>query len=412
MKRYLSLLLVLVLLLPGCGKKQNETTIQPCEVMVRVMWACTSECLEDESLFRWYFYEGMKQQGFGEDGEYYSDEEMGALLSDFYGLEDMKWSDAAIVRMEGVRAFELAVLSVPREEQDTVVKAFQEHLLDRQGAFTGYEPEQAALVENGKVLTCGQEVALLICENVPDAQNAFENCYGDGRFSVGVPEFLRPEPEKRPDGRYVYTDPKTDDMTLFDNSAILAAWRSGDSSSLSKQDKAVLDAASAVFEEQITPEMTDYDKELALYAWLTGNAGYDHTHYQKKGAPRTSYEPYGPLVNGKGVCLGFATAFQLLMDMADIECITVTGAAFGNRENHAWNMVRLNGEWYCADPTWDLNPGIATRDGKTFVQYEYFNVTSQRMADTDHQWDYDNVPEATVEADSPCQVEMTEGQKR
>ena len=411
MKRTLSLLLALVLLLPGCGKKQDETTEQPCEVITRAMWACTSECWEDGELFRWYLYQGMKQQGFGEEDEYYSDGEMNELLSDFYGLEDLDWYDAAIVRMEGVRAFELAVLSVPGEARDTVVKAFQEHLLNRQGAFTGYEPEQAALAENGKVLTCGQEVALLICESMSGAQDAFEACYGDGRFAVGVPEFLRPEPEKLPNGRYVYADPKTDDMTLFDNSAILAAWKSGDSSALSREDKQVLKAAKKVFEEQITPDMSDYDKEFALYAWLTGNAAYDQTHYEKKGAPRTSYEPYGPLVRGKGVCLGFATAFQLLMDMADIECITVIGAAFGNRENHAWNMVRLNGEWYCADPTWDLNPGIATRDGETFLQYTYFNVTSDWLAQTDHQWDYDNTPEATAEADFPCQGEMAEGQK-
>ena len=227
MKRTLSLLLALVLLLPGCGKKEDETTIQPCEVIVRVMRACTPECEEDDSLFRWYLYEGMRQQGFGEEDEYYSDGEMNSLLSDFYGLENLDWYDAAIVRMEGVRAFELAVLSVPKEEQDTVVKAFQEHLLDRQGAYTGYEPEQTALVENGKVLTCGQEVALLICKNVFEAQSAFERCYGDGIFAQGVPDFLRPEPEKRPDGRYVYTDPGKDDMTLFDNSAILSAWESG-----------------------------------------------------------------------------------------------------------------------------------------------------------------------------------------
>lgn len=397
MKRYLSLLLALALLLPGCGKKQDEITEQPCEVIARVMWACTSECWEDDELFRWYLYDGMRQQGFGEEDEYYSDGEMNELLSGFYGLEDLEWYDAAVVRMEGVRAFELAVLSVPREKQDAVVKAFQAYLLDRQGAFTGYEPEQAALAENGKVLTCGQEVALLICENVADAQSAFEACYGDGRFAVGVPEFLRPEPEKRPDGRYVYTDPKSDDMTLFDNTAILAAWESGDSSSLSKQDKAVLDAASTVFDQCVIPGMTDYDKEYALYVWLTGNVSYDKSHYEKKGAPRTSYEPYGPLVQGKGVCLGYATAFQLLMDMADIECITVTGAAFMNRGNHAWNMVRLNGEWYCVDPTWDLNPGIVTRDGETFVQYEFFNVTSDWLAMTDHQWDYDNTPEATAE---------------
>lgn len=394
MRRRLSLLLALVLLLPGCGTKQDETTIQPCEVIVRAMQACTSECLEEDELFRWYLYDGMRQQGFGAEEEYYTDAEMNALLSDFYGLEDLTWYDAAIVRMEGVRAFELAVLSVPKEEQKTVVTAFQEHLLDRQGAFTGYEPEQAALAENGRVITRGQEVALLICENVSDSQDAFESCYGDGRFAEGTPDFLLPMPEVLPNGRYAYTDPDKEDMTVFDNSAILSAWRSGDNSALSKEDKQVLAAAKKVLEECVTPDMSDYDKELALYAWLTGNVVYDQSHYEKEGAPRTSYEPYGPLLKGKGVCLGYATTFQLLMDMADIECITVTGAAFYSREHHAWNMVKLNGEWYCVDPTWDLRPGI-NQDGE--LVYNYFNVTSDWMAFADHQWDYDSVPEATAE---------------
>ncbi len=397
MKKYLSLLLALLLFLPGCGRKQNETTTQPCEVIVRVMWFGAPEAAEGGGLFSWYLYEGTRQQGFGEEGEYYNDEEMDALLSDFYGLEGLDWYDAAIVRMEGVRAFELAVLSVPEEEQDAVVKAFQEHLLDRQGAFTGYEPEQAALAKDGKVITCGREVALILCEDTRNVRQAFEACYGDGRFAESTPDFLLPEPEQLSNGRYAYTDPGKDDMTLFDNSAILSAWESGDNSSLSREDRQVLDAAERVFEECVTPEMSDYDKELALYAWLTGNVSYDQSHYEKKGAPRSSYEPYGPLVEGKGVCLGYATAFQLLMDMADIECITVTGAAFMSRENHAWNMVKLNGEWYCADPTWDMDLWIADQDGEPFVQYRYFNVTSDYMAGTDHQWDYDSVPEATAE---------------
>ena len=387
------LFLVLLLLLPGCGKKQGEITVQltaqPCEVLVRVMWACTPECTEDDSLFCWYFYDGLRDAGFGEDGEYYSDTELNELLSGFYGLDDLEWYDAAIVRMEGVRAFELAVLSVPDEEQDTVVSAWQAYLLDRQGAFTGYEPEQAAMVENGKILTLGREVALLICKNVPDAQDAFENCYGEGRFADGTPNFLLPEPEKLPDGRYAYTDPGIDDMTIFDNSAILSAWRSGDDSGLSGEDKSVLDAARAVFEQCVTLGMSDYDKELTLYAWLTKNVRYDSTHYGPQGAPRTSYGPYGPLTEGKGVCLGYVTTFQLFMDMAEIECITVVGASFRNREDHAWNMVRLNGNWYCIDPTWD--------EGDAPGSFSYFNVTSDWMAQTDHQWDYASVPEATAE---------------
>ncbi len=86
------------------------------------------------------------------------------------------------------------------------------------------------------------------------------------------------------------------------------------------------------------------------------------------------------------------------MDMAGVECITVTGAAFRNRESHAWNMVKLNGKWYCADPTWDhIDVDQDYPIEQLMPLYEYFNVTSQYMADTDHQWDYDNTPEATAE---------------
>jgi len=381
MKRTLSLLLALVLLLPGCGKKEEEkdnTTDQDAETILRVMLAGQAESGETDAL-TWYLEPS--------DVEDY--------IRDYYQLEDVPWADGAIVRMEGARAFELAVLRVDEQNVERVTEALQQYLLDRQGSFTGYFPDQASMAENGRILTRGGWVALDVCTEMEAAKSAFESCFGRGINAVGIPAILGPQPDDyRPDGRLVYVDPQIDDMTLFDNSSILAAWESGDDSGLSREDKQVLKAAKKVLEEQITPEMSDCDKELALYAWLIGNVSYDQTHYEKKGAPRTSYEPYGPLVKGKGVCLGFATTFQLFMDMVGIECITVTGAAFGNRENHAWNMVRLNGEWYCADPTWDLDSGI-NQDG-VYV-YSYFNVTSDCLAQTDHQWDYDSVPEATAE---------------
>ena len=95
------------------------------------------------------------------------------------------------------------------------------------------------------------------------------------------------------------------------------------------------------------------------------------------------------LVGKYGICLGFATTFQLLMDMADVECITVVGAAFNSAEYHAWNMVKLEGEWYCVDVTWDEGNTVAWK-------HRYFNVTSDFMRQTDHQWDYENTPEATA----------------
>lgn len=375
MKRYLSLLLALVLLLPGCGSKPEEdsTTTQDAETIARVMLAFLNENEEADTLI-WY-RELSDVEGY---------------VTDCYKLEDVPLLDGAVARLEGARAFELAVLQVDEQNIEAVTDALQQYLLSRRGDFTGYFPDQEALVDNALVFTKGGWAALSICQDQEAAQFAFESCFGDGFNARGIPATLGPDPEDlRPDGRLIYRDPGVEDMTVYDTSAILAAWESGDDSGLSKKDREILNAAKSVLEECVTPDMSGYEKEEALYIWLSRSVRYDSSHNNSKGAPRTSYEPYGPLINGKGVCLGYATTFQLLMNMAGVECITVTGASNLMMNNHAWNMVRLNGEWYCADPTWDNRHGPD--------HFVYFNVTSQRMADTDHQWDYDNTPEATAE---------------
>ena len=112
--------------------------------------------------------------------------------------------------------------------------------------------------------------------------------------------------------------------------------------------------------------------------------------------PRESFTPYGGLVNHTAVCLGYATTFQLLMDLSGVECITVAGAAFASQEDHGWNMVRLNGNWYCVDVTWDANYREQRVTKGREKDWVYFNITSDEMAVTDHQWDYANTPEAVT----------------
>lgn len=380
MKRPLALLLVLLMLLmlPGCASRSKEdtTTGQDAESIAQVMLTYLDETETSDSL-SWY--------------EESSD--VDRYIKDYYKLDDVSLSDGVVVRMEGARAFELAVLQIDGQDGDTALEPLQDYLLNRKGSFVGYFPDQAELVDQGLVLTKGEWVALIICQNPEAAKDAFESCFGSGVNAQGIPDCSTSEPEATiPNGRRPFVDPGKDDMTLFDNSAILAAWESGDDSTLSEADKQVLEAAKTVLAECVTSDMSSYDKELALYRWLIQHVEYDRSHYDPQGSPRTSYEPYGPLIDGKGVCLGYASAFQLFMDMADIECITVTGGAHSSREHHAWNMVRLNGEWYCVDSTWDHGI-LYDRTGKL----RYFNVTSSYMAQTDHQWDYASVPEATAE---------------
>lgn len=384
MKKFIFSLLILSLLLSGCGKKEDNTTAQSAHKIVRVMLSLLDEN-EDADALTWY----------GEP------EEVSSYLTNIYQMGNIPWIDAAVVCMEGTRAFELAAIFVNEEDINAVTEALQEYLANRRGSFTGYFPDQASLVDNGLILTQGQCVALIVCNNPQTAQSNFETCFGDGINARGIPVSLGPDPEDyRPVGRLIFIDPKTDDMTLFDNTAILSAWKSGNSSNLSKKEKQVLDAAIAVLTAWTTSDMSDYEKERAIYVWLTTNVAYDLSEIEKRVTPRSSYEPYGPLINGKGVCLGYAETFRLLMDMVGIECITVTGAGSQNRGSHAWNMVNLNGNWYCVDSAWDHNHPEIDQDypiEDLMMFYEYFNVTSQYMADTDHQWDYDNTPEATAE---------------
>jgi hypothetical protein len=370
-KRFLPLLLALFLLLSACGGRSQDVTDQSCKTILQVMLADAPEGEQTDQL-EWFV----------------NADDIESYLTDRYDLADTNWHDAAIVCMNAARAFELAVLMVDESDVDTVTEHLQSYLQTRLAAFTGYAPDQAALVENALILTKGDRVALIVSEDTDAMESAFASCFGGGVNATGVPEVL--QPSTLPNGRVVYTAPNIDDMTLYDTSAILSAWTSGDPSSLSDYDRTIYDKASAVLFELLADNMTDYQQERAIYKWVVTNVEYDYTHYIDPAqlSPDSS-TPYGPLVNGAGICLGFSTTFQLLMDMADLECITVVGASFDSQEDHAWNQVRLNGEWYCVDSTWDT--GIDDPD-----QWNYFNVTSDHMADTDHQWDYDAVPEATA----------------
>lgn len=71
----------------------------------------------------------------------------------------------------------------------------------------------------------------------------------------------------------------------------------------------------------------------------------DSDHYPN------SYHAYGALMEGKSVCQGYAYAFKLLCDRAQIPCWIVTGT-YGD-EPHAWNYVWVNNNYYLVDVTWD-----------------------------------------------------------
>lgn len=82
------------------------------------------------------------------------------------------------------------------------------------------------------------------------------------------------------------------------------------------------------------------------------------------------------------VCYGYATAFKVLLDAANIPNAYIEGWAYNqgnwpNGEQHAWNYVQLDGNWYAIDPTWD-DPKLTTSQAR----FHYFLVGSDTVTET------------------------------
>ena len=56
------------------------------------------------------------------------------------------------------------------------------------------------------------------------------------------------------------------------------------------------------------------------------------------------------MLNKTGVCSSYAGAFKLLAQQAGLECIVVTGNLDGELP-HAWNKIKIDGEWRIVDST-------------------------------------------------------------
>lgn len=133
-----------------------------------------------------------------------------------------------------------------------------------------------------------------------------------------------------------------------------------DKETISAKQAEIAAKANEIIAQNISDDMTASDKALALYNYLVDNCVYDKdalaaaegSDYTKAGMSEfeDSFNTYGILVNGKGVCMSYAYSYRLLCDMSGVECMVITGYLDGNLP-HAWNMIRLDDEWYEIDCT-------------------------------------------------------------
>lgn len=107
-------------------------------------------------------------------------------------------------------------------------------------------------------------------------------------------------------------------------------------------------------------ETSDEEKVRAIYDYITSTVSYDRVHEGNQNHHKKA-TAYAALVRHSAVCQGYAVATYRLCAEAGLPVRVVVGDAknpeTGESEYHAWNRVKVDGEWLNFDPTWGSTTG-------------------------------------------------------
>ena len=183
-----------------------------------------------------------------------------------------------------------------------------------------------------------------------------------------------------------YTDGETIDS--YDEKKIdkdSNGWTLVDREKIAEQRNTFNQQISAVL-KTIPANGSSFEKEKKIHDYVVNRVTYDNDLLEglsqnpsdSKWLCHSSFTAYGALTKGKAVCEGYAKLFQYLCYETGIPCIPVIGTS--NQQNHMWNAVQIDGDWYHTDTTWD---DTSYQSIKGLLFYHYFNLTDKQISE-DH----------------------------
>ena len=138
-------------------------------------------------------------------------------------------------------------------------------------------------------------------------------------------------------------------------------------------DRKTADAAIEAMTEEcndlIEGDMTDLEKAMTITAYIVGNMEYAYDDQGIAEEDMWAHSMAGFAEEGFGVCEAYAKSFMYLCLLNGVDCLIGSGDA---GEPHAWNYVKLDGEWYGADLTWTDNSGDE-------AVYDYFGLSADAI---------------------------------
>ena len=106
---------------------------------------------------------------------------------------------------------------------------------------------------------------------------------------------------------------------------------------------------------------TEMEKARIIYAWITQHISYDVPAFLSalNNGDYPDVSPEKVLGDRSTICSGYSNLYWALAEAMNLEAVIIDGYAKGitneqnNAEvNHAWNGVKIDGNWYLLDATW------------------------------------------------------------
>ncbi|MFI5219498.1 MAG: transglutaminase domain-containing protein [Bacteroidia bacterium] len=109
--------------------------------------------------------------------------------------------------------------------------------------------------------------------------------------------------------------------------------------------------------------LTEKEKARAIYVWVADNIAYDVAKYAERSHAMNvilkkkdeSQSAEKILKKRKAVCEGYSNLVKELCNKSGIICEMIDGISYVQKKHyelHAWNVVKIDGEWKLLDATW------------------------------------------------------------
>jgi hypothetical protein len=136
----------------------------------------------------------------------------------------------------------------------------------------------------------------------------------------------------------------------------------------------------SILNEIIPPEANELEKVLSVYRYFSNRIEYNYEWLADYKLSEDAFlypdiQIYEALTTNKGVCHSYSYLCEYALTQLGIDCFGAVGHDTNSDDDHMWLLVKIDGDFYYCDPTWDRNA-----DGT--VGLRYFGMTTERRVET------------------------------